>query len=212
MFQGSGALFWLLPLYAYAHRRFGVPYPAWLPPYTPAQQCADVGLGMSSVVFWNYVMCHNVPGLRYGLVAGCDYIMIGANAVVSSCTSDWASRPSAFVGTAGALAAHYVRCNGLQKPAAFRAHVYLCMTSLAACAWRRHRHCHCAPPTGGRVRWAWAVRIYTTVVCTLFYYGRLRHIRSVHDFRKLKWWVPWAWHGHALASIVANRMLLMRAT
>lgn len=206
--QASGLLFWLLPLYAQFQRLRGraVTLGPLRVPYTLSQQCADLGLGLSSLVFWNYVMCHTVPGVRYGLVAGLDYVMIGTNAVVSSCTGEWASRPSACVGTAATLFAHYVRSTGLTKPAAFRAHVYLCMASLAACAWRHGR----ASATSV-VRWAWAIRVYTSAACTLFYYGRLRHVKTVRDFRTLKWWVPWMWHGHAVASIVANRVLLMGA-
>ena len=207
--QLSGLLFCLLPLYAHAQRTRGRrvtlgPLPL---PYTPPQQCADVGLGLSSLLFWNYVMCHDTKGVHYGAVVGIDYAMIGTNVVVSSCTGEWAARPSACVGTAATLCAHYVHSNGLTKPAAFRAHVYLCAASLAACAWRRG----CAPSTSVVVRWAWVIRIYTASVCTLFYYGCLRQVKTMEDFRRLKWWMPWVWHGHALASIVANRVLLTSA-
>lgn len=207
--QLSGLLFWLLPLYARVQRTQGRrvtlgPLPL---PYTLSQQCADVGLGLSSLLFWNYVVCHETPGGRYGAVVGIDYVMIGTNAIVSSCTGEWAARPSACVGTAATLCAHYVHSNGLTKPAAFRAHVYLCAASLAACAWRRGW----APSTSVVVRWAWAIRIYTASVCTLFYYGCLRQVKTMEDFRRLKWWMPWVWHGHALASIVANRVILMGA-
>lgn len=207
--QASGLLFWLLPLYAKVQRAWGrrVTLGPLRVPYTLSQQWADMGLGMSSLLFWNYVMCHDMPGGRYGAVVGIDYVMIGTNVVVSSCTGKWASRPSACVGTAATLCAHYVHSTGLTKPAAFRAHVYLCMASLATCAWRRG----CTSSTSVVVRWAWAIRVYTAAVCTLFYYGCLRHVKTMHDFRTLKWWVPWMWHGHAVASIVANRVLMMGA-
>ena len=207
--QLSGLLFWLLPLYALVQHKRGRrvtlgPLPL---PYTLSHQYADVGLGMSSLLFWNYVMCHDTPGGRYGAVVGIDYVMIGTNVVVSSCTGKWASRPSACVGIAATLCAHYVHSTGLTKPAAFRAHVYLCVASLVACAWRRG----CARSTSVVVRWAWTIRVYTAAVCTLFYYGCLRQVKTMQDFRRLKWWMPWVWHGHAVASIVANRVLLTGA-
>lgn len=207
--QLSGVTFFVLPFYIlYSKGRIcttRIDLHAIEFVYTPSQQCADIGLGLSSLLYWNYVMFHGTPGVHYGIVYGFDSVMIGTNAIVSTWPGPWFRTPLAFVHVASALALHYIRSNGISAPTTFRGHVYLCMLSVCACIWKRVQ----CPSSMNKT--LWSIRLSTSVACTVVYYGCLRKLKSVQSFRRLPWWLPWMWHTVSAASAISNRAWMIGA-
>jgi hypothetical protein len=175
---------------------------AYVVPYTPAQRWADVGLGCTSLLFWNYAMRHRRAGPWYGIVRGMDFVMIGTNAVVSTFATSWMASARAGVATSAALASHFVASGGLRRPNAYRTHVHLCALSAVACVVRVFR----APSRDDR--WLLVARAYGAIVCTALYYGRFRSVTTVQEFRAMPWWLPWVWHAHTAGSMFLHRVML----
>ena len=207
VFQGSGFLFWLVSYASILVRKHNY-LAARLPSlqllcdhYTPSQHLADIGLGASSLVFWNYAMCHDEPGMQYALVRGMDYTMIATNAIVSTCTHPILRTKRAFFGTATAMFMHYVSSGGMRNPDHYKTHIYLCVGSFISCMYKFAQFPQ-------ELYSAAVIRATTTVLCSWLYYRRFRKIHFVKDFRELPLWIPWLWHSLVIGSIYSNRLMM----
>ena len=157
-------------------------------PNTDANQFATVGLTLSSVLFWNYVMhCKYKEGV-YKCVCALDYLMIMTTTMTSTFptllkTKDDAVRTMLLCGLD--QLGYMYRCGNIQT---YNHHHYVCYMSTFIGFYRSYISKQWMPTV---------VRLYSTSICTLLFYTSISQLNTIHTYRQLPLYLPWVWHLHA---------------
>jgi hypothetical protein len=147
-----------------------------------------MGLCVSSLVFWNYVMHSTQRKLQYNFACALDYIMISTTVAVSTFPTILDSVESAnnVFGVFMLDTIRYYAMYGTME--SYKTHQLMCYMSTLI-GWYR---------SGLTLQWApTLLRMYSTIVCTLIFHLSITRRINLKSFRQIPWYVPWLWHMHA---------------
>lgn len=153
-----------------------------------ANQWATKGLALSSLLYWNYVVHSKHKTNLYNIICGLDYVMIGANSLVSTFPQVFKSKNdvlrvcSIFVLD---TTRHYTVHGNLRT---YTMHQMCCVLSTLV-GLTRSAYTHQWSPI--------LLRMYSTLVCSCIFYLSLARMHSLKHFRRMPWYLPWLWHLHA---------------
>lgn len=159
---------------------------------TPSVTCANYGLTLSTLLYWNYVMRYGTTRHKhlFTLLYGFDYAMIATSVAASTFPKQLPSPQHACAVTCAVVldqCRHYVQ-HGYDL-STYATHHYLCALSTAVGVYRSWRTSKWTPTF---------VRSYSTCVCSMVFYLAIQRAKdNAKQYQRFPWWLPWVWHVHA---------------
>ena len=155
---------------------------------TDALHYTSMGLCVSSLVFWNYVMHSTQRTFQYNFACALDYTMISTTVAVSTFPKILNSieRANNVLCVFMLDTIRYYSMYG--KMDSYKTHHLMCYLSTFMGLYR----------SGISFQWAPTfLRIYSTIVCTLIFQLSITRRTNLKSYRQISWYIPWLWHMHA---------------